>query len=155
MPDCHNPLYSLLKKSCYLQVMCANLPAYHVTMILYARNTTVFSLRTVPLHTYSSEHFVKGMYAFIDINFYLLSLPRFHVWQARVVIDYYSVVYFTCVTVFKVLYLWTSDKGGVHTRCRAASIAATFTQHVWAPPLTEVQRYSALNAVMSSKYAIE
>ena len=34
-------------------------------------------------------------------------------------------------------------------------IIDTFTQHVWAPPLTEVLLYSASNTVMQSKYAMK
>jgi len=58
-------------------------------------------------------------------------------WQSRVEIEHYSV------------------KGGAHTRWVNSSILATFTRRVWAPPLTEVLRYSASNTAMRSKYATE
>ena len=62
-----------------------------------------------------------------------------------------SIPYFDHITVFQMLYLRTFVKAGARTWCVVALIAAAFTQGIWAPPLTEVQRYSALNAVTRSK----
>ena len=38
-----------------------------------------------------------------------------YMWQSHVKIEGYSVAYFDCITVFEVLYRWTSIKGGAHT----------------------------------------
>ena len=48
--------------------------------------------------------------------------------------------YFDHITAFKASYHWTSVKGGAHTHF-IDSFAST--KHTWAPPLTEVQRYSS------------
>jgi len=61
-------------------------------------------------------------------------------WQSRVEIEHYSVAYFDRIAAFEALYRRTSVKGGAHTRWVNSSILATFTQRVWAPPLTEVLR---------------
>ena len=61
-------------------------------------------------------------------------------------------MYFDYITVFKALYLWTSVRAGAHMRCVEASNIDASTQHLWAPPLTEVQRY---NTVMWLKYSTE
>ena len=78
-----------------------------------------------------------------------------YMWQSRVEIEDYSVAYFDRITVFEAPYRWTSVKGGAHTRFVDAWIANESTKRVWAPPLTEVQRYGALNAAMWSKYTTE
>ena len=70
-------------------------------------------------------------------------------------IEGYSVAYFDRITVFEVPYCWTSVKSGAHTRFVDAWISNESTKCVWAPPLTEVQRYGASNAAMRSKYATE
>ena len=85
----------------------------------------------------------------------LNSVPGLPYVAVRVEIECYSVAYFYRVTAFKVPYLRTSVKGGAQTQCVIALIVTTFTQHVLAPPLTEVRRYGALNAVTQSKYATE
>ena len=68
-----------------------------------------------------------------------------HTWQSRVKNKHYSIVYFDHVTTFKVLYLKTSVKGGVHTRCVETSHIDATAQHIISPPL---MRYSTLNAVL-------
>ena len=78
-----------------------------------------------------------------------------HLWQSRVEIEGNSVAYFDCIAAFETLYRWTSVKGVAHM-CFVDSLDIhASTKHVWAPPLTEVQQYSALNATMQSKYATE
>ena len=37
-------------------------------------------------------------------------------WQSRVEMEGYSVVYFDHITAFEALYHWTSVKGGAHIR---------------------------------------
>ena len=76
-------------------------------------------------------------------------------WQSRVEIEGYSVAYFDRIAAFKAPYRWTSVKGGAHTRFVDSLAIYASTKRVWAPPLTEVQRYGALNAAMRSKYATE
>ena len=78
-----------------------------------------------------------------------------HMWQSRVEIEGYSVAYFDRIAAFKAPYRWTSIKGGAHMRFVDSLDIHASTKHVWAPPLTEVQRYGALNAAMRSKYATE
>ena len=58
----------------------------------------------------------------------------------------YTCVYIECSK------RWTSVKAGAHTCFGNLFDIHKSTEHVWAPPLTEVQRYSALNAKMLSKY---
>ena len=67
----------------------------------------------------------------------------------------YSVAYFDRIAVFEAPYRWTSVKGGAHTRFIDAWISNESTKCIWAPPLAEVQQYSASKAVMQSKYATE
>ena len=78
-----------------------------------------------------------------------------YMWQSRVEIEGYSVVYFVCIAAFKAPYHWTSIKGGAHTRFVDSLAIHASTKRVWAPPLMEVQRYGTLNAAMRSKYATE
>ena len=72
-----------------------------------------------------------------------------HMWQSRVEIEGYSVVYFDCITVFEAPYHWTSVKGGAHMHF--VDIHGSM-KRVWALPLTEVQRYGTSNTEMRSKY---
>ena len=37
-----------------------------------------------------------------------------YVWQSRVEMEDYSIVYFNRITVFEVPYCWTAVKGGAH-----------------------------------------
>ena len=76
-------------------------------------------------------------------------------WQSRVEIEDYSVVYFNRIVAFEVPYRWTSVKGGAHTRFIDVWISHESTKHVWALPLTEAQQYGASKATMWLKYAIE
>ena len=71
---------------------------------------------------------------------------------ASVEIKGYFVAYFDRIAVFEVLYLWTSIKGGAHMCFVDAWISNESTKRIWAPPLKEVQRYSASKAVMQFKY---
>ena len=76
-------------------------------------------------------------------------------WQSRVEIKGYSVVYFDRIAAFEAPYRWTSVQGGAH-KCFVDSLDIhASTKHVWAPPLTEVQRYGTSNTAMRSKYATE
>ena len=76
-------------------------------------------------------------------------------WQSQVEIEHYSFAYFDRIAAFEALQRRTSVKGGAHTRCVNVASIDEFTQRVWAPPLTEVLRYSASNAAMQSKYTTE
>ena len=78
-----------------------------------------------------------------------------HMWQSRVKIEGYSVAYFDRIAAFKVPYCWTSIKGRAHMRFLDLLDIHASTKHVWAPPLMEVQRYSASNTAMRSKYTTE
>ena len=75
-----------------------------------------------------------------------------YMWQSHVEIEGYSVAYFNRIAVFKVPYRWTSVKGEAHMHF--VDLHASM-EHVWAPPLTEVQWYGASNTAMRLKYAIE
>ena len=46
--------------------------------------------------------------------FYNLHIMFEHLWQFQVEVEYYSVVYFDCVTVFEAMLHKTSVKGGAH-----------------------------------------
>ena len=80
--------------------------------------------------------------------------------QSRVEIEDYSVAYFDCTAAFKEPYRWSYSKGGAHTcfvallmfigRCGSLIVHAS-TKHLWVPPSTKVQRYSASIAVMQLK----
>ena len=72
-----------------------------------------------------------------------------HVEQSRVEIEGYSISYFECIAAFRATYCWTSVKARAHM-CFVDFHSST--KHVWAPPLTEVQQYSALN---TATYIIE
>ena len=39
----------------------------------------------------------------------------YHMWQSRVEVEDYSVMYFDCIAAFKAPYCWTSVKGRAHT----------------------------------------
>ena len=69
--------------------------------------------------------------------------------------EHYSIAYYAHTNSFKAIYLRTSVKGGAYTCCIETSHIDATTQHMSAPPLTEVQRYSTLNEQMQSKYAME
>ena len=69
-----------------------------------------------------------------------------HMWPSCVEIEGYSVAYLNYIAAFKVPYCWTSVKGGAHMRFIAAWISNKSAKCIWAPPLTEVQRYSASKA---------
>ena len=58
-----------------------------------------------------------------------------YVWQSRVEIKHYSVGY--CESSTTVTQYFRYGRGS-YTRCVNSWILDTFTQHVWAPPLTEV-----------------
>ena len=75
------------------------------------------------------------------------------VWQSRVGIEGYSVAYFDRITAFEAPYRWTSIKGGAHTHFVDAWISNESTKCIWAPPLTEAQRYGTSTAAKRSKYA--
>ena len=75
-----------------------------------------------------------------------------YMWQSNLEIEGYSVTYFDCIAAFEALYHWTSVKGGAHMRIVDSSDTHTSMKHIWAPPLTEVQWYSASKAAMQSKY---
>ena len=77
---------------------------------------------------------------------------EYYMWQSRVEIERYSVAYFDRITALETRYLWTSVKGGAQTRY--VSIVAAFTQRIWVPSLTEVQRYHVSNAETRSKYDV-
>ena len=51
-------------------------------------------------------------------------------WQSRVEIKHYSVVYFARITAFKTFKCGTSVKGGAHTFCVSVVSIDEFTQHV-------------------------
>ena len=76
-------------------------------------------------------------------------------WQSRLEIEGYFVAYFDCFAAFEVPYRWTSIKGGAHTQFVDSSDIHTPTLHVWAPLLTEVQRYGSPSTAMRSKYMTE
>ena len=76
-------------------------------------------------------------------------------WQSRVEIEGYSVTYFNHIAAFKAHYCWTSIKGKADMRFVDSLDIHASTKHVWAPPLTEVQWYSASNTAMRSKYTTE
>ena len=76
-------------------------------------------------------------------------------WQSCVETEGYSIAYFERIAVLEAPYRWTSVKGGAHMCNVDAWISDESTKCVWAPPLTEVQRYGALKAAMRSKYATE
>ena len=85
----------------------------------------------------------------------LNTVSQKYMWQSRVEIEGYSVVYFDRIAAFEVPYRWTSVKGEAHMRLVDLLVIHTSTERVWAPPLTEVQRYGASKAAMQSKYATE
>ena len=76
-------------------------------------------------------------------------------WQSRVEIEGYSVTYFNHIAVFEVPCRWTSIKGGAHTCFVEVWISNKSMKCIWAPALTEVQRYGASKAAKRSKYVTE
>ena len=67
-----------------------------------------------------------------------------YMWQSRVEIGHYYVVYFNCIIVFEALYRRTSTKGGAHTHCNRCAKTSIYMQYAWAPPLTEVLHFSRI-----------
>ena len=67
--------------------------------------------------------------------------------------EYYSIVYFDCITAFKVLQCRSFVKFGAHMQYLDFLDILASILHALALPLTEILRYSVLNAVMWSKYA--
>ena len=65
-----------------------------------------------------------------------------NMWQSRVEIEGYFVAYFDRFAAFKVPYRWTSVKGGAHMRFIDSLDIHASAKHVWALPLTGVQRYT-------------
>ena len=59
------------------------------------------------------------------------------------------------IAAFKALYHWTPVKDGAHTCFVDAWISNESTKRIWAPPITEVQRYGTSKAAMWSKYMTE
>ena len=76
-------------------------------------------------------------------------------WQSRVEIEGYSVMYFDRITAFEAPYRWTSGKGGAHMVFIDLLDIHVSVKHVLALPLPEVQRYGASKAAMRSKYVTE
>ena len=71
-------------------------------------------------------------------------------WPSRVGIKGYFVMYFDRIAVFEaLLYRWTSVEGRAHTGFVAVWLSNESTKRIWAPPLTEVQRYRASNTAFS------
>ena len=66
-------------------------------------------------------------------------------WTSRVEIEDYSIANFDRITAFKAPYSWTSVKAGTHTHFIYSLDIHTSMKHVWALPLTEVQRYGAIH----------
>ena len=85
----------------------------------------------------------------------MFNSQQLQMWQSHVEIEGYSIVYFGCITALEALYRWTSVKGGAHMHFVDSLDIHPSTKHVRAPPLTEVQRYSASNTAMQSKYVME
>ena len=65
--------------------------------------------------------------------------------QSHVGIENYSVVYFKCITAFKVRYHWSSVEGRAHMHFVNSLDIYTSAKHIWAP---HVQQYNASNTVM-------
>ena len=89
------------------------------------------------------------------VNSDQFQILRSYMWQSRVEIEGYSITYFDCIAAFEAPYRWTSVKGGAHTHFVDSSDIHASTLHVWAPPLTEVQRYGASSTAMRLKYVKE
>ena len=117
----------------------------------------------LPLTLWNLHLYIDGSNEFecVDIDFlcWVMMITSWlntqYMWQSRVEIKDYSVAYFNCIVAFKTLYHWTSVKGGAHMHFIDLLDIQASTKHVSAPPLTKVQWYSALNAAMRSKYAME
>ena len=75
-------------------------------------------------------------------------------WQSYVKIEGYSVTYFDRITAFKARYHWTFIKAELTSFVDSLDIHVS-TKRILAPPLTEVQQYSASNTVLQSKYTME
>ena len=76
-------------------------------------------------------------------------------WQSRVEMEGYSIAYFDRIVAFEAPYRWTSIKGGAHMRFVDSWDIHTSTKRVWAPSLTEAQRYGTSKATMRLKYTTE
>ena len=63
----------------------------------------------------------------------------------------YSVINFDYITMFEVMYCWTSIRAGPIHACGCMNMWC-IKKHVWYPLLTKVEQYSALNA---EKYVTE
>ena len=57
-----------------------------------------------------------------------------NMWQSRVEIKGYSVMYFDRIAVFEAPYHWTSVKDGAHMCFMDALISNESMKHIWAPP---------------------
>ena len=75
--------------------------------------------------------------------------------QSLVEIKDYYVMYFDRSAAFEETYRWISVKDGAHMRFVDSLDIHASMNHVWAPPLMEVQWYSALNTAMWLKYVME
>lgn len=73
-------------------------------------------------------------------------------WQSLVEIEDH---YFDRIATFEAPYYGTYIKDGGHTLLMDSLDISTSMNHVWAPPLTEVQWYSASSLVMQSKYVTD
>ena len=76
-------------------------------------------------------------------------------WQSRVEIEGYSVMYFNHIAALEVPYRSNSSKGGAHMGFIDLLEIHVSAKHVLTPPLTEVQRYGTPNTAMQLKYATE
>ena len=80
------------------------------------------------------------------------SVHHVYMWQSHVEIKDYSVTYFERIITFEAPSLWTFLKGGGSCTLRGSTDILASTKRTWTPPLTEVQRDSALNTAKHSKY---
>ena len=64
-----------------------------------------------------------------------LMRPCWHMWQSRVEIEDYSVMYFNRIAEFKVLYRGTSVRGRTHTRYVDSLDIHASAKHVWTPSI--------------------
>ena len=78
-----------------------------------------------------------------------------YMWQSRIEIEGYPIVYFDRTATFEALYCWTSVNGGAYMCYVNLLDIHTSMKHVWAPPLMEVQWYGTSNAEMQLKYVME
>jgi len=78
---------------------------------------------------------VKDMHFFVHACYSLSSHiiiqdTNGYIWQSRVEIEHYSVVYFAHIAAFEALYCRTSVKGGAHTHWVNVASIDEFTQCV-------------------------